>query len=179
MNAFSSAIAAGMHGVGQKLGCNKGDSRLAAGSASWKALDASANHPDMLIEEGAFGVMWGAPVYFIQESEWKSQIDTFAAITNSKVALMSHTQLSPGQSGTDNWGKPVTFWQAFYYSLGSLLIGKNAQLNNAYLYYSSGTNYDYLPWYDEYDRIDLGAPLSTYTVSSVSGVNVYWREFEK
>src|SRR5439155_59971 len=35
MNAFSSAIAAGLHNYGQKLWCNKGGSGTAAGSAAW------------------------------------------------------------------------------------------------------------------------------------------------
>ena len=110
MNAFSSAIAAGLHGYGQKLWCNKGDSGSAAGSAAWLALDGSANRPDVLLEEGAFAVMWGAAVQFFPEAMWKQQVDTIAATKNSSVAAMSHTQLAAGQSGTDNWGKPVTYW---------------------------------------------------------------------
>jgi chitodextrinase len=140
-------------------------------------LDGAANHPDVLLEEGAFAVEWGAAVQFYPENEWKNTVDLLGSITNSKVAMMSHTQLAPGQTGTDNWGTPVSFWQAFYYSIGSLLIGKSAQYNNSYLTFSSGTAYNSIVWYDEFDKIDLGAPVSPYTVTNVGGVNIYWREF--
>ncbi|MDB5244204.1 MAG: hypothetical protein JWN18_74 [Parcubacteria group bacterium] len=179
MNAFSSGIAAGLHGYGQKLWCNKGDTKSAAGSAAWLALDASTNHPDVLLEEGAFAVMWGSAVQFFPEALWKQQVDTIAATKNSKVALMSHTQLSEGGSGIDNWGKPVTYWQALWYSMGSFLLAKNDVLNNAYFMFNGGSGYDKIWYYDEYDAIDLGKALGSYATSSVSGVTIYSREFEK
>ena len=179
MNTFSGAIAAGLHGAGQKLWCNKGDSRSAAGSAAWLALDASANRPDVFLEEGAFAVMWGAAVQFFAEDLWKQQVDTVAAIKNAKVATMSHTQLSAGQSGTDNWGNPVTYWQALWYSLGSFLLGKNDVLGNAYFMFNGGSGYNQIWWYDEYDQIDLGKAVGPYAVTTIGGVNIYWREFAK
>ena len=179
MNSFSSGIAAGLHGYGQKLWCNKGDSGSAAGNAAWLALDGSANHPDVLLEEGAFAVMWGSAVQFFPEAQWKQQVDTVAAIKNASVATMSHTQLSPGGSGTDNWGKPVTFWQALWYSMGSFLLAKNDTLGNGYFMFNGGSGYDTIWWYDEYDRIDLGKAVGPYQVTNAGGVNVYWREFEK
>src|SRR3989449_9562482 len=133
MNSFVEAITAGLRGVGQKLWCNRGATRMLEGSAAWRALDASANPPDVLMEEGAFAVAWGpAAVEFYEESEWKSQVDTMGAIRNSKVAMLSHTRLTEGQAGTDNWGKPVTFWQTLWYSLGSFLLSKNDDLGNAF-----------------------------------------------
>ena len=115
MNSFVVAITSGMHAYGQKLWCNKGGTVSDAGAAAWKALDTGANPPDILLEEGAFAVQWGSNTQFFPEASWKRQIDTMGAIKNSKIALMSHTQLSEGQSGTDNWGKPVTFWQNLSY----------------------------------------------------------------
>ncbi len=181
MNSFLSGVSGGLHGFGQKLWCNKGDSRTAGGSAAWKALDASADHPDVLLEEGAFAVGWGAAVQFYPEAEWRNQVDILGAITNTRLAMMSHTQLAPGQSGTDNWGKPVSFWQTFYYAMGSVLLGKNGTLNNTYWMFNPGTNFNYdsMVWFDEYDQIDLGKPMGLYTVSSTGGVNVYWREYER
>ena len=83
-------LTAGMHANTpnpQKLWCNRGDTRLPEGSAAWQALDASANPPDAVLEEGAFAVEWGfAAVQFYQESEWQRQVDTMGAIRNSKVA---------------------------------------------------------------------------------------------
>jgi len=181
MNSFVSAIATGLRGYGQKLWCNKGETRSVDGGAAWLSLDASANPPDVLLEEGAFAVMWGASaVQFPQESEWKHQIDIMAALKNSKVAMLSHTQLVAGRSGSDNFGNTVSFWQTLWYSLGSYLLGKNDVLGNAYFAFHGGNDdYSKIAWYDEYDKIDLGKALSSYAVTTIGGVNIYSREFEK
>ena len=180
MNSFVSAITAGMHAQGQKLWCNRGETRMVDGSAAWLSLDKSASPPDVLLDEGVFAVMWGpGDVWFHQESEWKRQLDTMAAIKNSKVAMMSHTDLMEDQSGVDNSGVPVTYWQTLWYALGSFLLGKNDTLNNSYFMFNGGSSYNKIWWYDEYDKIDLGKSLSAYKVTSIGGVNVYSREFEK
>ncbi|PYR28968.1 MAG: hypothetical protein DMF98_01315 [Acidobacteria bacterium] len=181
MNTFVSAISTGLHGYGQKLWCNKGETRTAIGSAAWLSLDASASPPDVFLEEGAFAVMWGPwATQFLQESEWKSQIDTMKALTHTKAAMVSSTALAAGQSGSDNFGNPVTFWQTLWYSMGSFLIGKNDVLNNAYFSFHGGdSDYNKIIWYDEYDNIDLGKALGSYTVTTIAGVNIYSREFEK
>lgn len=179
MNRFAAAIAAGVQRHGQKLWCNKGGTRLPEGVSAWQALDASATRPDVLLEEGAFAVKWGAHTQFFTEAMWKRQVDILRTMKNTKVAMLSHTQLSAGQSGTDNWGKPVTFWQTLWYALGSFLLGKNDALGNAYFMFTGGSGYDKIWWFDEYDRIDLGRALGPYAVRTVSGVNVYFREFER
>jgi putative glycosyl hydrolase-like family 15 (GHL15) protein/Big-like domain-containing protein len=180
MNAFAGAIATGLHASGQKLWCNRGETRSADGAAAWLALDAGASPPDVLLEEGAFAVAWGPwAVQFYQEWEWKRQVDTLAAIRNSKVAVLSHTMLLQDQAGTDNWGRPVTFWQALWYSIGSFLLGKNDGLRNAYFMFAGGEGFSRLWWYDEYDRIDLGRALGPYAATSAGAATVYRREFEK
>src|SRR5712664_709945 len=60
MQSFVEAITTGMHGYGQKLWCNRNESRSAVGSAAWLALDNGARPPDVVLEEGAFAVMWGS-----------------------------------------------------------------------------------------------------------------------
>jgi len=184
MNSFAGAITAGLHGYGQKLWCNRGDTLFPGGSTAWANLDASANPPDVLLEEGAFAVMWGVgDVQFYPESDWKRQVDTMAAIRNSSVAMISHTKLLEGQAGTDNWGQPVTFWQTLWYSLGSFLLTKNDQLNRSYFMFNGGSGYTKIWWYDEYDMIYLGRSVAPYAVTPIDTsngpVNVYWREFEK
>ena len=179
MNAFASAVTAGMRAHGQKIWCNKGDTRSVEGSASWRALDSSGNTPEVLLEEGAFAVEWGADTQFYPEADWKRQIDNMGAIRNAKLALMSHTKLSEGQSGTDNWGRPVTFWQTLSYSLGSFLLGKNDTLGNSYFMFNGGSGYNKIWWFDEYDKLDMGKALGPYAVQSIGGVNIYSREFEK
>src|SRR5260221_4755191 len=180
MNSFVSAISAGLHGYGQKLWCNKGGTRLVDGSTSWLALDAGANPPDVFMEEGAFAVMWGPwSVQFFQESEWKRQVDTMAALKNTKAAMLSHTQLAVDQAGTDNYGHPVTFWQTLWYSLGSFLLGRSDVGSAFYSFHGGDSDYNKIIWYDEYDKIDLGKALGSYTVTTIGGVNVYSSEFEK
>ncbi|MBI1942036.1 MAG: hypothetical protein HYS35_00095 [Betaproteobacteria bacterium] len=180
MNSFAAGITAGVRGFGQKLWCNRSMSTSAEGASAWLALDASANAPDVVLEEGAFAVQWGsASVQFFAEDVWKRQVDLMGAIRNSKLALMSHTVLSEGQWGTDNWGRPAGYWQILWYSLGSFLLGKNDTLNSAYFMFNGGSGYNRLWWYDEYDRIDLGRAIGPYQVSAIGPVNVYWREFEK
>jgi len=180
MNTFVSAISAGLHASGQKLWCNRGSTDQPSGVSAWLAVDAGPNPPDVVAEEGAFAVMWGTnATRFAPETNWKSQVDILSRIQNSKVAIFSHTNLAEGQSGTDNWGKPVTFVQSLWYALGSYLLGKNDVLNNAYFAFTSGTNYNNIQWYDEYDHIDLGKAVGPYTVTTVGSVNIYRREFEK
>ena len=180
MNTFVEAITNGMRSYGQKLWCNRGETRIPEGSSAWQALDASASPPDVVLEEGVFAVEWGpAVVWFHLESEWKRQVDTMGAIRNSKVAMMSHTKLMPDQSGTDNWGKPVTYWQTLWYALGSFLLAKNDEMGNAYFMFNGGSGYNRIWWHDEYDKIDLGRALGGYRVTPVGGVNIYWREFER
>ncbi len=179
MNSFTAAIATGLRVHGQKLWCNRGESRSAEGAAAWLALDATPAAPDVVLDEGAFAVQWGADTQFYPEAEWKRQVDTIAAITRSKVALMSHTSLDDGASGVDNWGRPVTFRQSLWYAMGSFLLAKNDTLDNTYFMFNGPSGYNRLWWFDEYDRIDLGRSMGPYQVRSIAGVNVYWREFER
>lgn len=179
MHSFITAIAAGMQGYGQKLWCNKGGTRLVDGASAWRALDASVNRPDVLLEEGAFAVKWGADTQFFTEELWKRQVDTLAAMQNIKATMLSHTELMPGQSGTDNWGRPVTFWQTLWYAMGSFLLGKNDVKGNSYFMFTGGSGYDKIWWFDEYDRIDLGKAVGAYSIRTVGGVNIYSREFER
>jgi hypothetical protein len=179
MNSFVTAITMSLHGYGQKIWCNKGGTTTDAGVAAWRTLDSFSTPPDVLLEEGAFAVEWGSDTQFFPETNWKRQVDNMGAIKNSRVALMSHTQLSPGRSGTDNWGKPVTFWQTLWYSLGSFSLGKNDTVGNSYFMFNGGSGYNQLWWFDEYDKLDLGKSIGSYKVSTIGGVNIYWREFEK
>jgi hypothetical protein len=180
MNSFVSGITSEVHKYGQKLWCNRGETRLVDGSAAWQSLDNSASPPDVILEEGAFAVEYGPwAVQFYPESDWKRQIDTMGAIRNSKVAMISHTRLGDGQSGVDNWGRPVTHGQTLWYSLGSFLLAKNDVLNNSYFMFYGGGNFNKIWWYDEYDKIDLGKAIGPYSVRTVGSTTVYWREFEK
>jgi Hypothetical glycosyl hydrolase family 15 len=171
MNSFASAITAELHAVGQKVWCNRSETRWLEGSAAWRALDDSANPPDVLLEEGAFAVKWGGGTEFPAEPQWRRSVDTMSAIRNSKVAVMSHTQLAEGEAGTDSWGKPVTFWQTLWYSLGSFLLTKNDDLGNAYFMFRGAGDYSKIWWFDEYDKIDLGKAVKTRIEQTSSSIH--------
>jgi hypothetical protein len=182
MNSFATAITAGLHAgtpTPQKLWCNRGQTRFLEGSAAWQALDVGANPPDAVMEEGAFAVLWGPwAVQFMLEGaesdpdplqhQWKSQVDTLGTMRNSKVAVLSHTQLAePGQGldtcGMDNYNKTVCYWQTLWYSLGSFLISKNnVQRNSYFMFHGGDSDYNKIIWYDEYDKVDLGKALEFY-----------------
>jgi hypothetical protein len=178
MNSFASAVTAGMHAYSQLLWCNRGGgaTATAAGVNAWKSLDASSSPPDIVADEGAFAVGWGDKSWatqFYPESEWRSQVDAMGAIANSKLAVFSHTKLNPGESGTDNFGQPVTYWQTLWYALGSFLLGKHDTPNNAYFQFAgNGPTYSSLSWQDEYSMIALGKALGPYKVTAIGGVNV-------
>jgi hypothetical protein len=57
------------------------------------------------------------------------------------------------------------------------LIGKNTVDSNSYFTFTNSPNA--IPWYDEFDYIDLGNAIGSYKVSTYGGINIYWREFEK
>jgi len=181
MNGFASTISAGMHGYAQRVWCNRGETRSPAGAAAWLALDAAATPPDVVAEEGAFAVAWGQwSTQFFSEEEWKRQVDTLGAVRNSKVAVFSSTQLAPDGAGTDNFGRPVTYWQTLWYALGSFLLSRYDFLNNAYFnFYGSGAAHSVIWWADEFEQIDLGRAIAPYVVSSFGAANIYWREFER
>jgi hypothetical protein len=179
MNSFVRSVARGLQDYGQKLWCNKGGTRLPDGVAAWRALDTSADRPEVMLEEGAFAVKWGWQTQFFAEDAWKRQVDVLASMKNIKAAVLSHTKLMPGQSGTDNWGRPVTFWQTLWYALGSFLLGKNDVQRNSYFMFTGGSGPNRIWWFDEYDKINLGRAMGTYAVRAVGGVNVYSREFER
>jgi len=179
MNSFASAIATQLHVYNRKVWCNRGNSRWPEGAAAWIALEASTTPPDLVMEEGAFVSQTGANItQFWSEEHWKRQIDMMGAIAKSRITLLSSTHLAPDGSGVDSNQQPISFWQTLWYSMASVLIGKNDTLNNAYFMFRSGHNYDQMPWYPEYEHIDLGRAMGAYAMDTVGGVNVYRREFE-
>lgn len=181
MNTFVMAITTALHAKGQKVFGNRGNSRHQAGYDAWIALDSASNSPDIVMEEGAFAVAYGdkSDVQFYSEEDWKRQVDVVGRLQHSRVALLSHTDLSPEQpAGQDNFGTPVTIWQTLWYSMCSYHLARKDRPNNAYFMFG-GKTFKSLWWFDEYDRIDLGMALGSYQVRSVEETNIYLREFEK
>ena len=141
MNSMANALTVGLSAHGQKVAYGRGLTAYSSGVDGWLALDSSANPPDVVIEEGAFAVLWGSgDIQFYPEVVWKRQIDLLSAIKNSKVMFKSGTDLAPGETGIDNYGKNFNFWDGLWYSLGSYLVGKNDINNNSYFTYHWGGN---------------------------------------
>ena len=118
-------------------------------------------------------------VQIYPEAQCKSSIDTMQGVSHVRAAIESHCLGSPGSSGLDNYGNPLTYWDAVYFALSCFLLGKNTVANNSYFYWwdtalpaSSG-----LLWLNEYG-INLGSAVGTYQVTPYGSSNVYWRQFQ-
>ena len=178
MNNFVAAVVSYLHNSGIKVFTNRCNSRDEAGYDAWRALDISSGAPDIIMEEGAFAVQWGyGDVQFYGEKEWKRQIDLGQQIKNSKIAYLSHTDLTPDGSGIDNFGKQVTYWQILWYSMCSYHLAKNEKNMPFFMFVNNP--YKQIAWFTEYEKIDLGAPSGNYKITSSAEANIYWREFEK
>ena len=181
MKNMISTFSARLHAEGQKFAGNSGPTRITEGSDGWIDLDQMANYPDVLLEESAFAVKYGnGDIQFYPESRWLNQLNVLSSLENTKACYNASTDLAPGQNGVDQLGESFTFWDAFYYALGSYLLGKNDVHDTAYFQFAnSQSSYNTVDlYYNEYDEIDLGRALSTYKIRSFSGKNIYWREFQ-
>ncbi|MHB9138848.1 MAG: putative glycoside hydrolase, partial [Victivallaceae bacterium] len=181
MHSFINTTTAGLHAVGQRTFCNRGQSNTVDGYNAFVALDSIANPPDAVMEEGAFATRWGSgyDVLFYDESSWKRQVDVLGAVHNYKINDVSHCKLSEGGSGTDNYGKTFNYYDVLWYSLCSFYLGKNEVNDNSYFSFAEAGNYDLQPWYDEFDssKLNLGRAVGTYKIKVISGNNIYMREF--
>jgi len=179
MHKFQVAVSAGLHERGQKVWTNTCCSVKPRGYAEWLALDGEPDGPDLLGEEGAYSHGWGGNKFYPEE-KWKRQVDVLMKLKRCSAMMFCHTSLKEGQSGIDQYGKPVTYWQTLWYALGSYLLGKNDKLDNAYFYFfTQATGFSRIYWYDEYERIDLGRAQGPYHVTNLDGTNIYWRRFQR
>ncbi len=178
--SWHAALSAGLHARGMLVWTNTDHVASAAGYAAWLAIDANPDHPDWINSEGTFCHGWGSySCTWYNETKWKRQVDIMVNMQNSGAGIFSHVNMAEGATGTDNYGKPVTYWDALWYAMSSYLLGRNDVRGNDVFFFSNSVDRYYkLYWYDEYDRIDLGASLGTYTMNVYGGRNIYWREFE-
>ncbi len=178
MHKFQIEITKGLHKRGQKTWTNTCSSVKPLGYTEWLALDADPDGPDIIGEEGAFTHGWNGNRFYPEE-KWKRQIDIMVNLKRAEMTMFCHTTLLEDETGLDNYKKPVSYWQTLHYALGSFLLGKNDERNNAYFYFFSQTEGLYfIKWFDEYDRIDLGKSVGQYQVTKIGESNIYFREFE-
>ena len=184
MNSLISDITADLHSVGQKYAGNRGNTagpEWRVAYEGWISQDSSQYPMDVALEESGITAKYGnGDIQFYPEAKWKNQIDLYKNMKHTKVCMLSSTDLNIGETGTDNWGKNFSFWDSFYFSLASYLIGKNDTNDNSYfMFHFGGKDYNYTGFYlDEYDTIDLGNAVDSYKIKSYGGVNIYWREFD-
>jgi len=181
MIRFHTALAAGLHARGMKVWTNTDHVDDPAGYKAWLAIDADPNHPDFLASEGTYCRGWGRyACTFYDEARWKRQVDIMGDLVNCGATMFSHVKMREGGSGRDNYGRPVTYWDALWYAMGSFLLGQNQRRGNDYFYFSNTFDRYYkLYWYDEYERIDLGPAVGKYVKTVCGGTNIYWRRYEK
>ncbi len=130
--------------------------------------------------EGAYVVGWGSgDCQFFAEHIWLKQIEVSSQIHRINYGMQSFVKstLVNGE-GVDNWGEPVTLNDALWYGLCSYHLGKNTVDDNTYFSFNARA-YSYATYHDEYDHIDLGNAIGKYKIITISGNNIYYREFEK
>ena len=175
---FMENVSAALHAEGVKAWFNAGPTTTQVGQSAWRTLDISPNHPDALLDEGTFVVSWvpaGVLAGFRTEAQCKSVIDTMQSISKISAAMASSSTGLPGATGVDNFGKPVTYWDAFYFGLSCFLLGKNTAANNSYFVWHDANQA--VEWFSEYN-INLGAAKGTYQVTPYGTSNIYWREYQ-
>ncbi len=178
MHSFINAITVGLHNKNQKIWGNRGYMRTELDFNSYVNLDNLPDPPDAMLVEGVFAVKWGyGDVQFYPKDDWKRQVDLLSKIHNYKLCYQSHSDLGEDEEGTDNYGRPVNFWDVLWYAMSSYHLGKNEVDNNSYFGFSE--SYNRPVWYDEFDYIDLGKALGSYEVTNYKGNDIYWREFER
>jgi len=180
MHSYHTALAAGLHDRGILLMTNTGDVADPDGYDAWLDLDADPNYPDFIADEGVFCHGWGsASSTFYSYDKWKRQVDIMTELQNASAIMFCHVNMAEGASGWDNYGRPVTYWDALWYAMGSYLLGKNDQLDNAYFFFSNKVDAYYkLYWYDEYEQIDLGEAVGDYQRFVYQSKYIHSREFE-
>ena len=181
MNSFINAIADDLNKKNQKIWCNRTNVGSEFGYNAYLSLDATANPPYAVFDEGVFAVEWGrkdAVIKFTDLPTWKRQVDIMSQIHNSKVTLLSHIPIADGASGNDNYGKPLNSWDILWYAMGSFQLGKNTVDNNSYFGIRKQESYKNIQRYDEFEHIDLGKAVGKYNITNYNGNDIYWREFQ-
>ena len=180
MNDFCNRATAALHAKGQRFCANRGHSTKADGVEAWIRLDAMSTPPDVFLEEGYVAVSFGSgDVQFYPESSWLNQVGVMRNIHNSNVIYQASTDILPGETGIDNWGKAFNYYDVLWYALASYQIGKNTADDTSFFSMKTGSFADSVPWYDEYDDIDLGDAVGLYKIDSSHSANIYYREFVK
>jgi len=182
MNSFIDSASARLKDANQMIMVNTGYSNTKSGFNAWKSLDNKNNPPDIALEEGAFAVAYGKnDVRFYPEEQWRRQVDLANNIHNYSVAYMSHTDLSPDETGVDSLGEKINFNQVFNFALGSYLLAKNDSGKKSYfsIDYARKIKGSYKNMYFSpvYEQLAFGQAIDGY--KKESNVAIYSREFEK
>jgi hypothetical protein len=158
------------------------------GPAFWKALDdmPAEKRPGILHEEGAFFHRWWKlyPITWLPEDQWKDQIDTMGSLRTPSMWRCGHELGAEGEAGPDNAGGQATHWQALWYAMGSMAMGKQDGIPSYFTVTTDGVGdgYSTTHWFPEYDeldggKLDMGATVGKYQIKSVGGTNIYFRQF--
>lgn len=190
MNSMMAAFTQAMHIDGVKFVGNRGPldftSSYSDAIQGWIDQDTSSYPMDVALSEstGAFGTHNGTGVVqFKSQTIWKAHIDMMNALDNTSAWIyVSTDHVNMGDTGVDNYGYSITGWQALWFAIASYAIGMNNNNPHYFEFAYDGSNSAYNQegkyYYDEYDYIDLGNPISTYQILNQGGTNIYWRAFD-
>lgn len=183
MNQFIDTASAQLASQQQLLMVNRGNSRHQKPFAQWQLLDQMENAPTYVLDEGVFAVSWGrGVVQFLPPDDWLRQMSLPQSIHHSSVAMLSHTDIGPGEAGLDSRGRRVSFEKIFLYAFGSYQLAKRMD-GPATLFAFDHSKRDgafkRISWFDIYENLDFGAPIRQFELLiSTKGASVYFREFE-
>lgn len=179
MNQYLARVTRAFKKEGQLIAANRGNSRFAVGTEGWLKLDQTISPPEVVLEEGAFALHWGdSDVAFLSEEEWKRQVDLPASIKRSSVAMISHTNLARGETGSAADDKRVSYEQVLRFSAGSYLLAKNAEKPTTYFMFVGNKDkddYRKLIPAEMYSKFDIGEPVGTY--NRLLSKPVYFRKY--
>lgn len=183
LNGFLNYATAKLNQNQQMVMPNRTNSRLIDGEKAWLELDKSHHPPDIVFDEGAFSVSWGAgDVQFYSHEEWLRQVLLPSKIKNSSVAFLSHTGLKPDEKGVSSNGNSVSFEQIYWYSLGSYLLAKRETAPYTLFGFDYDRNkhgdYKRISWFDVYSNLNLGKAQGVAIPVSEKNKDIYFREFK-
>ncbi len=185
MSDFVLQVSAELQKNGQQVMANIGNSFTEGGAEAWQSIGQKNSAPNIMHEEGAFAAAWGdkGVVLHWRVDRWRQQIDLPSRV-NRHVAMVSHTDLAPGQKGVSWAGEPVSHSQIKRFAIGSYLLARTAASGpTTYFAFDDdrkarGSNYDRLISANIYGQFDIGVPVGKYE-KKLADQDLFYRKYSR
>lgn len=183
MSDFIVRVSTALQRNSQRVMVNLGNSHRDSGPKAWRELSQRNSAPDIMVEEGAFAAAWGdkGVVLYWHLKNWQEQIDLPSSV-NRPVAMISSTDLAPGQKGVSWTGEAVSHSQIMRFSVGSYLLARNTNGPTTYFTFNDNQQQSVFAKYNTlrprgyYDNFDIGTPVAKYE-KKLPGQDVFFRKY--